>query len=216
MSVISESNWKQLLQVNKSAVEKGWAQPGVFGTAVGPDYVRGGAQSILYVGKSAGPLGSSVGYSPSQIEGTQASTKWMVEKRNQSAFWQFIDLFDSSRRSISWTNCIKMDRIGGTRPPNRTEYSPIWEISSRSLNDELDSLNPKLVIFSTSDYLLPELLKLLSARGFRAHNDQVGDRWTKTLASKSNLAILTRHPQGWRGGDRDRVVQFAKGLLATG
>jgi hypothetical protein len=47
----------------------------------------------------------------------------MIELRNMSAFWQFADRIDPTRRRIAWTNICKMDRIGGKTPPKECEWA---------------------------------------------------------------------------------------------
>lgn len=111
---ITDATWQRLVAANEEAVANGWAQPGIFGTGVGPDYRAGTSGSILYVGKSAGPRGSQVGSTHHQAASIDASTTWMIERRNKSAFWQMIDSIDRTRRTLAWTNVCKMDRQGGT------------------------------------------------------------------------------------------------------
>src|ERR1700730_14447390 len=119
---ISESTWGRLLKANEESVQTGWANRGVFATGIGPDYQRGMAGSLLCVGKSAGPLAQAVGSCCDQAESSRASTEWMIERRNKSAFLQFIDKIDSTRRRIAWSNVCKMDRIGGQRPPTDANW----------------------------------------------------------------------------------------------
>ena len=73
---------------------------GIFGTAKGPEYGQDGYPTLLYVGKSDGPLGSEAGSAYDQDTSCQASTKWMLEFRNRSPFWQFVDHIDPSRQHI--------------------------------------------------------------------------------------------------------------------
>ena len=115
MKIISDETWAELVEINQRA---GWASEGVFAPAMGPDFVRG--QGLLYVGKSAGPLGSKVGSTYDQAGSSAASIDWMISKRNKSAFWQFVDNVDFQRLTISWTNLCKMDVRGGQRPPKFT------------------------------------------------------------------------------------------------
>lgn len=107
MTPISAATWDSLVKKNCDAVTNGWAQQGVFGTGVGRNYRTG--LGLLYIGKSAGPLGEKVGSGEGQASSCEASTEWMISKRNRSAFWQFVDKIDPTRQSIAWTNVCKMD-----------------------------------------------------------------------------------------------------------
>ncbi|MER8440279.1 hypothetical protein NKH36_28455 [Mesorhizobium sp. M1312] len=139
---ISDATWKQLTECNRVAVKQGWASPGVFATGVGPEYDPTSNLALLYVGKSAGPLGTLVGSNTNQTTSGAASTKWMVEKRNKSAFCQMIDLIDPSRRRIAWTNISKMDEVGGSRPLPANRWPAIAEPHLQALKEEIASLAP--------------------------------------------------------------------------
>src|SRR4051794_27975946 len=86
---ITDGTWKSLTDANREAVAAGWAQAGVFAPGVGPEYAPGEFGSLLFIGKSAGPLGNAVGSCDDQQASARASTQWMIERRNTSAFWQF-------------------------------------------------------------------------------------------------------------------------------
>ena len=88
---ISSRTWDGLVAANHRAHSSGWAEKGVFGTGIGPDYKPGG---ILWVGKSAGPLGSAVGSTHSQAESVAASTRWMVQRETDGP------------PSGKWPNCL--------------------------------------------------------------------------------------------------------------
>src|SRR5271165_3352387 len=87
MPPISDTTWERLV----SASRKPWADFGVFGTALGPEYVPGTPGSLLYVGKSAGPLGAKVGSVYAQAASAEASKQWMIGMCDRSPFWRFID-----------------------------------------------------------------------------------------------------------------------------
>src|SRR3954452_2881997 len=120
---ISEATWRRLTKANEEAVAAGWAEPGVFATGIGPKYSAGQTNSLLYVGKSAGPLGKAVGSCQDQRASARESRDWMTGRKNKSAFWQFVDRVDRTRETIAWTNVCKMDRKGGKRPPTEREWA---------------------------------------------------------------------------------------------
>ena len=206
MNTVTDRNWQCLVDANHSAVKQGWAQRGVFGTGIGPDYSSGHPNTILYVGKSAGPLGSAVGSTQEQSESIAASTSWMMERRNPSSFWQFIDLFDKSRRFVAWTNIIKMDRKSGAEPPRPHECNQVWEANAAAFCDELDSLKPRLILFATSKYMRSETVDLLRTRGFSNFYEQIDDGHTLIMSDRFSFAVFTRHPQGWPNEERKRIA----------
>ena len=212
MLPISYANWQRLTEANRMAVQNGWAAPGVFATGIGPDYRPGG---FLYVGKSAGPLAEAVGSGTDLAVSMEASTRWMIERRNLSAFWQFVDRIDRTRRSIAWTNVCKMDVRGGGRPPLGRQWQQVAESCMATLREELDVLAPKVVVFAISKAYLPDTEAMLSTMGYRrvpSHLD--GDGWTTLyVAGSGRYAITTRHPQGWPSPDRDRVIDQLRSLL---
>lgn len=206
MLPISEATWGELVSQNKKAA---WAQNGVFSTGIGPDYQAG--QGLLYVGKSAGPLGNLVGSADDQARSGEASTLWMISKRNKSAFWQFVDRVDYTRRSIAWTNVCKMDVVGGQRPPNGREWAAIAEISMKALTEELSSLRPKVTVFATSGLYAPEVQSAILDMGFEAITMPFSDGWTSIAKNEKNQVIIfTKHPQGWLSSERDRVIDLVR------
>lgn len=213
MTVISPENWKRLVEANRSAVDAGWAAPGVFSTGIGPDYRSGG---LLYVGKSAGPLGNQVGSCHDQSASSDASTRWMVERRNLSAFWQFVDRIDSTRRSIAWTNVCKMDVRGGGRPPSGRAWLSISGPCLAALNDELTQLAPKVTVFAISDAFLGEVKSRLLFMGYTPDLSRtIGDGCTETYCnSAGQFALTTRHPQGWANSYRDRVIAEVRSMMS--
>lgn len=88
-SIISDEVWSALVSANERAVANGWAEPGVFGPGVGPAYEVGGHSSVLYVGKSAGPLGSRVGSSFDQALNAEASHHRVAD--GWTLIWQHMD-----------------------------------------------------------------------------------------------------------------------------
>lgn len=210
---ISACNWRDLVQANERAMQAGWASRGVFGPAIGPEYAAGSQRNLLYVGKSAGPLGDAVGVGFDREASIAASTKWMIERKNKSAFWQFVDQLDPTRRSIAWTNVCKINTVDG-RPPSGERWAAIAETCMAALADEIDVLAPALVIFAISDQYRTEVHHLLSARGYQRQNLEFHDRWTELFATAGlAFAMLTKHPQGWTRDQRDVIVRMAAKLM---
>jgi hypothetical protein len=210
---ITDATWGRLVEANRRGCEDGWASPGVFGTGIGPEYGAGG---LLYVGKSAGPLHGAVGSGCDQVASVSASTAWMIQRRNLSAFWQFADRIDQTRRSIAWTNVCKMDRIGGNTPPKMDEWAKVRDVSVAALSEEMETIDPKVTVFVISDTYRSDVGSMLAKLGYRDYHPQLaGDRWTKALAlgEGRKYAVLTRHPQGWPNVFRDPVIEFVKSLL---
>lgn len=212
MVAISSENWHRLTEANRIAVRDGWAAPGVFATGIGPDYQPGG---LLYVGKSAGPLSKLVGSGTDLVASGEASKLWMIERRNLSAFWQFADRIDRTRRSIAWTNVCKMDVRGGGRPPLGRQWQQVAAACLAMLREELEMLAPKAVVFAISKAYLLDIEAMIGAEVYRlvpSHLD--GDGWTKVYAAGlGRYAVTTRHPQGWPSPDRDLVIDQVRSLL---
>jgi hypothetical protein len=210
---ISDETWGRLVEANRRGCEDGWASPGVFGTGIGPEYRQGG---LLYVGKSAGPLHEALGSGRDQVASIRASTDWMIQRRNLSAFWQFADRIDQTRRSIAWTNVCKMDRIGGNTPPKMGEWAKVRDVSIAALSEELQATDPKVTVFAISDTYRSDVEKMLTAMGYQEICFQLAaDPWTTAMGldGERKYAVLTRHPQGWPNAFRDPVIEFVKSLL---
>jgi hypothetical protein len=214
---IAHATWQRLVEANRQAVLAGWATPGVFGTGVGPDYRADGAGGLLYVGKSAGPLGHAVGSCDDQVASGAASAAWMVGRNNKSAFWQFVDKIDLTRRSIAWTNICKMDRVGGQRPPNDSEWSQVSGACIAALADEIVFLAPKVTVFATSGFYQSDVSGLLHRMSYAAVPVGFDDGWTSCFRSEeARYAILTKHPQGWDRAPRDCVIDLTVRLMSGG
>jgi hypothetical protein len=214
---ITNAVWDRLVEANQKAVVTGWAAEGVFGTGVGPDYKRGAADSLLYVGKSAGPLGRAVGSCADQATTGMASTQWMVERKNLSAFWQFVDKIDPTRRRIAWTNICKMDRKGGERPPNDTEWAQVSDTCIGALAEEIVFLAPQVTVFATSGFYQSDVSELLRRMSYASVPVGFDDGWTSCFRSpEGRYAILTKHPQGWDRASRDRVIDLTVRLMSGG
>jgi hypothetical protein len=204
MEVISEKTWAKLVDANRGAVNAGWASEGVFAPAVGPNFLQG--QGLLYIGKSAGPLGSKVGSSYDQAVSIDASIDWMIAKKNKSAFWQFVDNIDF----IS-----KMDVIGEQRPPNHREWTSISSVSIQALREEIEFLIPKVTVFATSGLYGGYISGLLDNMGYKPAKLEFEDSWSSLRENSSGQSVfLTKHPQGWPSAERDRVLKSIKQRLA--
>ncbi|MGX8011840.1 hypothetical protein ACVDG8_024150 [Mesorhizobium sp. ORM8.1] len=211
---ISDRTWSQLVALNQDAAQEGWASSGVFATGIGPEYNPKSKLALLYVGKSAGPLGTLVGSASDQIASAAASTKWMIEKRNKSAFWQMVDLLDPSRRRIAWTNICKMDEVGGKRPPPAHRWQGISVPHQMALTEEIKYLSPRVILFATSGYCEDTISDVLEELGYRSQPLNFRDGYTRLKATSDGaFAIETRHPQGWLSPERNRVVELARKLL---
>lgn len=211
---ITAGTWKKLVDCNRISVDAGWASSGVFAPGIGPEYDPGSKLALHYVGKSAGPLGKLVASNHDQAASVFASTKWMVERRNKSAFWQMLDLIDPSRRKVAWTNICKMDEIGGSRPPPAHRWRGLSEPHFTALKEEIASLTPRVILFATSGYCGDAVASSLEDLGYTRKALRFRDGHTKlTATSEGAFAIETRHPQGWPTSERDRVVDLTRKLL---
>ena len=140
--------WDRLVELNRAGASLGHYQTGVFATGVGSEFSPD--SGILYVGKSAGPLGGKVGSVFDQKLSGIASANWMAERRNLSPFWQMIDRFDPARRRFAWTNVSKMDRANGTAPAG-AHWVYIRDACVKALEEEISVLRPQVSLFATSD-----------------------------------------------------------------
>ncbi len=210
-TAIGPRTWQALVEANRRSA---WAERGVFATGIGPDYVSGSESGLLYVGKSAGPLGVAVGSGDDQIQSAVASTHWMVSRANRSAFWQLADKFDRTRRSIAWTNVCKMDRIGGQAPPNGREWASIAGISMTALAEEIEFLRPRMTLFAISDFCISDVKDLIRRSGFLPAKLPFDDGITRFFSHADGRGVVTtRHPQGWSNENRDRVFSFVDQCL---
>ena len=206
---IRESTWGSLVYAAKTSVAAGWATPGVFATAIGPDYRPGSADAVFYVGKSGGPLVDSVGLCDEQAASSAASTTWMVERKNPSAFWVFADLI-ARRESMAWSNVSKIDtRHDG--PPGMKQWSSIKSVCLKALAEELEYLSPGKTVFAVSSYQTDSIRGVLRALGFvEQHVQPELDSSTVFADVSGRLALITRHPQGWRREPRNMVASFIR------
>lgn len=211
---ILPATWSQVVASNRNAVLMGWASAGVFGTGVGPDYEVG--RGLLYIGKSAGPLGGFVGSGDIQSESCKASVNWMISRSNKSPFWQFADRIDFTRRSIAWSNVCKMDVVGGGRPPSPREWSQVASICMTALKEEIEFLRPRVTVFATSGLYGREVAATLTVLGFASASLPFNDGRTTLLTNASGQSIfLTKHPQGWQRSERDRVIGAVQERLSS-
>ncbi|MER8435400.1 hypothetical protein NKH36_19000 [Mesorhizobium sp. M1312] len=211
---ISAHTWSRLTECNEKLANAGLSPRGVFAPASGPGYERGGRRALLYVGKSAGPLGTKVGSGSDQTSNIAASTRWMIERHNKSAFWQFAELFDRSRHSLAWTNVCKMDQGDGSRPPSLTFWGTVAAAHVQALKEEIIAFKPRVTLFVTSEFARGSIQALLEGLGYRLLPSGAGGEWTKLWSDGGHgYAVLTRHPQGWSTADRAGTVKLVKELL---
>lgn len=205
---VSETTWGDLVRASAVSVADGWASRGVFAAAVGPDYEVGSRDALLYVGKSGGPLIDSVGLCDDQVESSNATRRWMVERRNPSSpFWVFADLL-APRESLAWSNLAKIDtRRDG--PPGARQWKSIEEVCLRALEEEMRSLAPGKTVFAISGYQADSVGSLLRKLGFTEQCPASDlDSTIVFVDASGRLAVITRHPQGWACEARDPVAQF--------
>lgn len=207
---ITEPTWSNLARASAAAVAAGWATPGVFATAVGPDYERGSPDAVLYVGKSGGPLIDSVGLCDDQARSSAASCRWMLGRRNPSAFWVLADLV-AQRESMAWSNLAKIDtRRAG--PPSARQWRSISDVCLAALTEEMECLSPGKTVLAISDYQASSVRSVLRHLGFVEQSRRPDlDRSTVFADLSGRLAVITRHPQGWRCDLRDPVARFIRG-----
>lgn len=210
---ISDRTWNQLVEINRGLSALGKSPEGVFAPAVGPKYIPGADTSLLYIGKSAGPLGTKVGSNYDQSSSITSSTNWMITKRNNSAFWKFAELFDPSRKAIAWTNVCKMDEGDGGRPPTRRFWDAVADIHVQALAEEIDRLQPRLALFVVAGFGHGAIETALQDTGYRNVPSPIGAETRMWENDHGRYALATRHPQGWSREERAPAVSFAKKLL---
>ena len=208
---VSDRTWSRLVDASHAATAKGWATPGVFATAVGPEFVPGSSNSLLYVGKSGGPLIFDVGLQDDQQAGQEATTRWMIERRNPSAFWRFADMLVTRRQQLAWSNLAKID-VEGSRPPGVRQWKQIEEPCLAALREEMQTLDPRRIVFATHKYQRGNVLAVLQGDlGFTPHgagNKLPGAEFLTD--ANGRLAAIIRHPQGWHRDARDPVAQYIR------
>jgi len=209
LQTITDSTWDSLTRACAAAVADGWATPGVFAAGVGPEYEIGSPTGVLYVGKSGGPLVESVGLCYDQNASATASRKWMLGRRNRSAFWVFADLLEQ-RESLAWSNLAKID-TRRARPPSARQWQSISGACIMALTDEIECLAPGKIVFAISEYQVGAVLRTLRHLGYcQEVRDTELDRTLALTDRRGRLAVVTRHPQGWRCDLRDRVASFVR------
>jgi len=209
---ISDATWDELIECNRRVVNAGMSSVGVFAPGIGPAYQPGGRRSLLYVGKSAGPLNAAVGSNLDQLSSIQASTEWMIERRNKSAFWQFLELFDKSRRTVAWTNLCKMDERDGSRPPTSLFWNMFEGAHRKAFQEEVRSFQPRVILFATSGFARHSVQRLLQDLQYKPVTS-LSDGQTHLRAGQYGQAIETRHPQGWSTSDRAGAVALVRARL---
>lgn len=210
MQVLSENAWMKLVRCVRSPEVRGWASEGVFATAVGPDFVPGAADTLFYVGKAGGPLIDSVGITEDQSLSAAAGVKWMLDRRNPSAFWVFADLLTSRRELMAWSNIAKID-TRSPRPPNSAEWNQIRDVCLGALKEEMEALRPARTVFATSNFCVRDTLDLLHELNFFEFLPDTPLEETRCFQNKNDqLAVITRHPQGWGSEARNRVASFVR------
>lgn len=206
---ITRPTWTELVRLSAASVASGWATPGVFATAIGSEYEPGTKDSLFYVGKSGGPRIDEVGLCTDQAASSVASQRWMVERRNPSAFWVFADLM-GRRESMAWSNLAKIDS-NGSGAPNVRQWRSIEDICLKALAEELEFLVPGKSVFAVSNYHDDSITGVLRDFGFAQQSAGIDLESTRVFAGPSNrLAVITRHAQGWPREARDSAARFIR------
>jgi hypothetical protein len=215
MKVICDQTWQSLMQANEDAKEK-WEARGIFAAGIGPSFKPGSRGSLLYVGKSAGPLHDRVRSCLDQEASARASAQWMINRCNKkSAFWHFADQITREREKIAWTNICKMDSGSGDRPPRKAMWDQIAKPCIAALKEEIRALRPHVTVFVTSGYCQDDVMKLVERLGYQPFPLTFSERHTTAFSSAGRYVIMTRHPQGWSKTGRDQVVELVKTLLSA-
>lgn len=210
MNALSDATWSALVACARRFDVAAWAAPGVFAPAIGPGFAPGQPNSVLYIGKAGGPLIDSVGIGDDQARSAQAATRWMIERRNPSAFWVFADLLVDRREDLAWSNLAKIDnRLAG--PPGVLQWTQIKAPCLRALREEMQTLRPGKTVFATSDFGARDLGALLREMAFVEFSPREELDKTRCFRNREGrLAVMTRHPQGWQTAPRNAVAAFAR------
>ena len=225
---ISNGTWEKLSEANQQAA---WARKGIFATAVGSAYIIGGPKSILYVGKSAGPRADRVSTGQSQADLSADQKEWMENwKANnpRSEFWKLINgVVDT--KEIAWTNVSKMDEIDKktNRPttPRAKNFASISMISIKVLMEEIKFLQPKLIIFATSDFAKKYIEEIPAYLNFDIYDSRkidgthrsspfVTDIVTYKSKTDSQFLLHTSHPQDKSQNILSAITETARNILA--
>ena len=143
---ISDATWQCLTKANFSD----WARYGVFATAFDREDFSQRCR-LLYVGKSPGPKGDKLGLNHDQRDSGQKTWEWMIDRKNSSPFWWFIDdIVKREREHIAWTNVCKMDQKNG-KEPNSKQWREIEAPCFVALKEEITFLKPKVTLFVTKN-----------------------------------------------------------------
>lgn len=210
MHTISPNTWADFVRLYRTPAVRAWAGEGIFAAAVGRSFVPGAADTFFYVGKAGGPLIGSVGIAEDQSCSAAASTKWMLERRNPSAFWQFADLLADRRDLLAWSNVAKIDnRLAG--PPRNSEWQQIRDLCLCALKEEMETLRPARTVFATSNFCVADLLGLFRDLRFSEFVPDALLNQTRCFQNdRGQLLVLTKHPQGWQKEPRNQVASFVR------
>ncbi|MFZ1813628.1 MAG: hypothetical protein WBO55_03890 [Rhizobiaceae bacterium] len=211
MLPISSSTWKELVQLGKRCTESGWAEEGIFAPAIGPNYTPGSKNSILFVGKSAGPLGGNVGSSSYLRSSILASTEWMLQRHNKRGFWVVPDEIDKHRRQFAWTNVCKIDQKGKSAPPQGAYWDLVRQPCLNALRDEIFTLKPMTIVFLISNTYQFDCIDLMYNLGYEEEFQINGAQFNSIFLRNGDFkCVFTKHPQGWSVEDRAPVIRFIR------
>jgi hypothetical protein len=134
----------------------------------------------------------------------------MIERRNPSAFWQFADLLSARREQIAWSNVAKIDNRLPT-PPRKSEWELIRQPCLEALAEEMLNLRPGRTVFAIGSFCTRDVTNLLKRMNFTEFGPAQQLEDARCFKNRDGqLAVLTRHPQGWRSEPRNVVARFVR------
>ena len=74
----------------------------------------------------------------------------------------------------------------------------------------MEVLDPARTVFAISDYQRDVVRRLLKDMAFETLSEQALEKTEVLADGRGRLAVITRHPQGWRIEPRDRVARFVR------
>lgn len=211
---ISPQTWQNLIAVGAEAQ---WSRPGVFATAEGLRFQRGGRRTLLYVGKSLGALGENLNLGLNLTENAEKAQYWMENwriKNPRSSFWQVGSKL-APVEELAWTNIFKIDvpttldhRRG--KPPGIRQSAAVAGPSIDALAEEVGQLSPHVTLFVTWPYgreVVEAALESCSYTPYRGGDPTKSELKAALWRSDDNRwAVQVRHPQGTSTEWRNHLV----------
>lgn len=142
-----------------------------------------------------------------------ASARWMIQRENRrSGFWQMAELLDPTRQSLAWTNLSKMDRIGGRKPPEPSEWASIAKECKTAFAEEIEHLRPGVTVLTTSSIYAEDVAEVLAQFSFEPTLCEIDDGFTSVYTNGRSYVVSTKHPQGWGREQRKNVIELVRKL----